>query len=181
MQVASGTSALWREIPVDIQDHVRRVRDIDVDRAVRPRRYDRGVGHHRAVEGVQRSYAFYPVQPCRVADTCAAAGPFGGPAMTGAQSRDFQVPSSSCGLPPTASAYSMNVTVVPGGYLGYLKTWPTGQAQPNVSTLNSWTGKVVANAAIVPAGNGGSISAYTEDLTEVVLDTTSGHQARRGR
>ena len=117
------------------------------------------------------TYAFYPVQPCRVADTRNPAGPFGGPALTGAQSRDFPVPSSACGLPSTASAYSMNVTVVPGGYLGYLKTWPAGQAQPNVSTLNSWTGKVVANAALVPAGSGGAISVYAEDATQVVLDT----------
>ncbi len=116
------------------------------------------------------TYAFYPVRPCRVADTRYPAGPFGGPALTGAQSRDFAVPSSSCGLPATAGAYSMNVTVVPAGYLGYLKTWPTGQAQPNVSTLNSWTGKVVANAALVPAGNGGAISLYAEDPTQVVLD-----------
>ena len=117
------------------------------------------------------NYAFYPVQPCRVADTRNPTGPFGGPALTGSQSRDFPVPSSSCGLPATASAYSMNVTVVPGGYLGYLKAWPTGQAQPNVSTLNSWTGKVVANAALIPAGTGGSISLYAEDATQVVLDT----------
>ncbi len=115
--------------------------------------------------------AFYPVEPCRVADTRYAAGPFGGPGLTGAASRDFAVPSSACGLPSTASAYSMNVTVVPAGYLGYLKTWPAGQTQPNVSTLNSWTGKVVANAALVPAGNGGAISVYAEDATQVVLDT----------
>jgi hypothetical protein len=117
------------------------------------------------------TYAFYPVQPCRVADTRGPAGPFGAPALTGAQSRDFPVPSSPCGLPATARAYSMNVTVVPAGYLGYLKAWPTGQAQPNVSTLNSWTGTVVANAAIVPTGKGGSISVYAEDPTQVVLDT----------
>ena len=65
----------------------------------------------------------------------------------------------------------MNVTVVPGGYLGYLTTWPTGKPQPNVSTLNSWTGKVVANAALVPAGTGGSISVFAEDATDVILDT----------
>ncbi|HXN45164.1 MAG TPA: BACON domain-containing carbohydrate-binding protein, partial [Bryobacteraceae bacterium] len=117
------------------------------------------------------TFAFYPVEPCRVADTRNVAGPFGGPALTGAESRDFPVPSGTCGLPSNASAYSMNVTVVPAGYLGYLKTWPTGQAQPNVSTLNSWTGKVVANAALVPAGNSGAISVYAEDTTQVVLDT----------
>ena len=65
----------------------------------------------------------------------------------------------------------MNVTVVPGGYLGFLTTWPSAQAQPNVSTLNSWTGKVVANAAIVPTGANGSISVYASNPTDVVLDT----------
>ncbi len=117
------------------------------------------------------SYAFYPVQPCRIADTRGAAGPFGGPSLAGGQTRDFPVPSSPCGVPSNASAYSMNVTVVPDGYLGFLSTWPTGQAQPNVSTLNSWTGKVVANAALVPAGNSGSVSVFALDATDVILDT----------
>ena len=116
------------------------------------------------------SYSFYPTQPCRVADTRNPAGPFGGPSLGAGQSRDFPVPSSPCNLPSTASAYSMNMTVVPGGYLGYLTTWPTGQAQPMVSTLNSWTGKIAANAAIVPAGNGGAISVFAADATAVVVD-----------
>ena len=114
---------------------------------------------------------FYAATPCRVADTRGANGPLGGPSMTPAQTRDFPVLSSSCGLPSSASAYSMNVTVVPGGPLPYLTTWPTGQAQPGVSTLNSFTGKVVANAAIVPSGTGGDISVYVADATQVILDS----------
>jgi subtilisin family serine protease/sugar lactone lactonase YvrE len=114
--------------------------------------------------------AFYPALPCRVADTRNPAGPFGGPSLGAGQSRDFPVPSSPCNLPSTASAYSMNMTVVPNGFLGYLTTWPTGQPQPLVSTLNSWTGKIVANAAIVPAGNGGAISVFAADATAVVVD-----------
>lgn len=116
------------------------------------------------------SYDFYPAPPCRVADTRGAVGPFGGPSMSGGQSRDFAVPSSGCNIPPTASAYSLNVTVVPAGFLGYLSTWPAGQPQPNVSTLNSWTGKVVANAALVPAGANESISVYVSNPTDVILD-----------
>ncbi len=116
------------------------------------------------------SYAFYPATPCRIADTRMPVGTFGGPAMSAGQSRDFPIPLSSCGLPPTASAYSLNVTVVPAGYLGYLTTWPTGQAPPVASTLNSWTGKVVANAAIVPAGTNESISVYVSNPTDVILD-----------
>ena len=119
------------------------------------------------------SYSFYPAQPCRIADTRAAAGPFGAPALPSGQSRDFPVPSSPCGMPSTAAAYSLNVTVVPDPavhYLGYLTTWPAGQPRPNSSTLNSWTGKVVANAAIVPAGAGGAISVFVPNPTDVILD-----------
>jgi hypothetical protein len=35
------------------------------------------------------------------------------------QSRDFPVPLSPCGIPGTARAYSLNVTVAPGGYPGF--------------------------------------------------------------
>ncbi len=115
-------------------------------------------------------YAFYPLSPCRVADTRGPAGPFGGPSLAAGQSRDFAVPSSPCGIPSAATAYSLNATVVPAGYLGFLSAWPAGQPQPNVSTLNSWTGKVVANAALVPAGSNGSISLYASNPTDVVLD-----------
>ncbi len=116
------------------------------------------------------SYSFYPATPCRVADTRWTAGQFGGPSFASGQTRDFPIPVSPCAVPAAAKAYSLNVTVVPAGYLGYLTTWPTGEAQPNVSTLNSWTGKVVANAALVPAGTNESISVFVQDPTDVILD-----------
>ncbi len=116
------------------------------------------------------SYSFYPATPCRVADTRNATGQFGGPTMQANQSRDFPIPLSSCDIPATARAYSLNVTVVPQGFLGYLATWPTGQTQPNVSTLNSYTGSVVANAALVPAGTNESISVFVTNPTDVILD-----------
>jgi sugar lactone lactonase YvrE len=116
------------------------------------------------------SFDFYPVTPCRIADTRGTAGTFGGPAMSTNETRDFPVPLSGCGIPAAASAYSVNVTVVPPGYLGYLTTWPTGAPRPNVSTLNSWTGKVVANAALVPVGTNESISLYVTNPTNVILD-----------
>ena len=111
------------------------------------------------------SYSFYPATPCRVADTRTAGGP-----LAAGQRRDVDVPASPCGIPETAAAYSLNFTVVPSGYLGYLSTWPAGQPQPNVSTLNSWTGKVVANAAIVAAGTNGSVSVLASNPTDAILD-----------
>ena len=117
------------------------------------------------------SISFYPATPCRVADTRGAAGLFGGPALVGGLSRDFPIPSSGCSIPVTAKAFSLNVTALPlTGFLGYLTTWPAGQAKPLVSTLNSWTGKVVANAAIVPAGTNESISVFVSDAANAILD-----------
>ena len=125
------------------------------------------------------SSAFYPVTPCRAADTRGATGTFGGPTMSATQVRDFPIPLSPCGIPPAASAYSLNVTVVPESWLSYLTLWPTGQARPFVSTLNSSTGKVVANAAIVPVGNNESVSVFVTNPTDVILDT-SGYFAPPG-
>jgi hypothetical protein len=121
--------------------------------------------------GSVAAYSFYPATPCRVADTRGAAGQFGGPALVTDQVRDFPIPLGSCAIPATAKAYSLNVTAIPGTkYLGYLTTWPTGAEQPGVSTLNSWTGKVVANAALVPAGSNGSVSVFVTDPSNVILD-----------
>ena len=70
----------------------------------------------------------------------------------------------------TATDYSLNVTVIPHGPLGYLTVWPMGEGRPLVSTLNSADGRVKANAAIVPAGDGGEVSIYVTNTTDVVLD-----------
>ena len=48
--------------------------------------------------------------------------------------------------------------------------WPTGSPRPQVSTLNSFDGAVVANAAVVPAGTGGAISVFVTNQTHVILD-----------
>ncbi len=120
--------------------------------------------------GTGSALAFYPLTPCRVADTRNGDAPLGGPFVAAGSTRVFPVLSSSCGLPPTAQAYSLNVTAIPHSILNYLTVWPTGQAQPTVSTLNATTGAVTANAAMVPAGTSGEISIFVYDDADVVLD-----------
>jgi hypothetical protein len=117
---------------------------------------------------------FYPVTPCRVADTRPAAGfaSYSG-SMSAGETRAFDVQGSSCGIPSTAKAYSFNITVIPRNQLGNLTIFPAGNARPGVSTLNcsQCNGSVVlANAAIVPAGNGGAVSIFVTDATEVLFD-----------
>jgi YVTN family beta-propeller protein len=114
---------------------------------------------------------FIPVSPCRLVDTRLTPGTFGGPPIAAGTSRSFPLPQQPyCNIPTTALAYSLNVTVVPQGTLGYLTIWPTGVSQPVVSTLNSLDGRVKANAAIVPAGAAGAISVFVSDTTNVILD-----------
>ncbi|HUI84463.1 MAG TPA: Ig domain-containing protein [Candidatus Binatia bacterium] len=119
----------------------------------------------------QTPLQFVPIAPCRVVDTRNADGHFGGPPIPGGSFRDFLLPNNpDCGIPSTAAAYSLNVTVVPQGPLGFLTVWPTGQTQPVVSTMNSLDGRVKANAAIVPAGGSGGVSVFASNTTNVVLD-----------
>lgn len=115
---------------------------------------------------------FVAVTPCRVVDTRLPNGQLGGPIMPAGSTRSFPLPSGGCALPANATAYSLNVTVVPlnGSPLSYLSIWPTGGAQPGVSTLNDAEGDIIANAAIVPAGTSGAISVYVTDSSNVIID-----------
>ena len=127
------------------------------------------------LQAISSGLYYYSVTPCRIADTRANAGftgTFGPPSLT-AGSRTFNIPSSACQISTTAVAYSLNFTVVPpsGGPQANLTTWATGQSMPNVSTLN-YSNKVVANAAIVPAGTNGSIDVFVNAPTDLVIDIT---------
>ena len=111
---------------------------------------------------------YVPVTPCRVADSRNSAGSFY-PAISGGTSRNLNIQSGPCGIPATAQAYSLNVTVVPSGPLGNLTLWPTGQAQPSTTTLTS-DGRVKAVAAMVPGGADGRISIFASNTTDVIFD-----------
>jgi hypothetical protein len=113
---------------------------------------------------------FNTVAPCRVVDTRTGNGPLGGPVLAASTARSFPIASGSCGIPSTATAYAVNVTAMPTSTLTYLTLWPTGQTQPTVSTLNSYNGQVVANAALVPAGTSGAVSVYVSNQTNMTID-----------
>ncbi len=113
------------------------------------------------------------VNVCNLVNTQNAAGPLGGPPLTGGTARSFPVQSGSCGIPSSAVAYSLNVTAVPtnGTPVSYVTVWPSTQAQPGTSTLNAPTGTTVENAAIVAAGGStGDISVFSPDDTNIIID-----------
>jgi uncharacterized repeat protein (TIGR02543 family) len=115
------------------------------------------------------SLQFYPLPPCRVADTRDPAGPLGGPSLPAGGSRTFAIPASPCGVPATAQAYSFNFAAVPKEPL-FLTAWPTGQAMPLVASLNAAHLAPTSNAVIVPAGTGGSVDVFASGATDLVID-----------
>jgi hypothetical protein len=108
--------------------------------------------------------------PCRAVDTRTTNTP-----VTGGTTQNFDPGGGLCHLrTPTSGviAYATNITVVPHGPLGVLNVWPAGAQKPIASTLNSYDGRVKANAAIVAGGTNGEISVFASNTTDVVLDVS---------
>ena len=93
-------------------------------------------------------------------DTRDAAGPSGGPALVAGAIRSFPVTGGICGIPSTAIAVSVNLTVVQPAAQGHLILYPGDAAGPPlVSNINFTPGVTRANNAVVLlATNGGTIN-----------------------
>ncbi len=107
--------------------------------------------------GLPPALQFFTLTPCRVADTRNATGVSGGPALAGGTTRNFPA-AGICGIPSTASAVAINVTVVGQTDLGDLRLYASGDTAPLASTINFRAGRVKANNAIMPLGAGGQIA-----------------------
>ncbi len=120
----------------------------------------------------QQSLQFVPVAPCRVLDTRQSHSPIPGGTYA---TYNLQTLGQAVGCQESLGpgvAFSLNVTVIPHGYLNYLTIWPTGQTRPIISLMNSYDGRVKANAAIVQAGgtNHTSVNIYVTNTADVLLD-----------
>lgn len=117
-------------------------------------------GELRALVDISPGVAFVAVTPCRMVDTRNAPGPYGGPKFTAGEGREYDLNNhpTCTGIPAGVDGYSLNFTVTATDGPGFLAAYPTGTPFPGVSTLNyTAANQTVANAAIVPAGTGGSI------------------------
>jgi hypothetical protein len=106
---------------------------------------------------------FYTLPPCRVVDTRNPNGPLGGPALVSGQSRNFvlTLPAALCGVPATASALAVNVTVVTPTGSGYLELYPGDAPAPPTSTISfiAHRSAIANNSVISLSRNGdGSLS-----------------------
>lgn len=100
-------------------------------------------------------YQYYAVSPCRVYDTrtgLPSAGGTGGGILNSATIRTFRL-RNLCGIPNTATAVSLNLTIVtPNAPGGDLRIAPFPGTFPDVSTSNYYQNETIANGAIVPLG-----------------------------
>jgi hypothetical protein len=128
----------------------------------------------------QTGLRFVPLAPCRLVDTRTAyAGPrtgaFGPPLLGGGTTRTIPIPSSTtCSVPSTAKAYVLNLTLDTyenqTGPVDSVTLWPAGEARPDFHTARTSTGGYIANAAVVKAGVGGAINAWSSNNVNLILD-----------
>jgi hypothetical protein len=117
---------------------------------------------------------FYTVSPCRLLDTRSAFGPFGGPALTLGSQRVLPL-TGICGIPVTAKALALNVTVVAVPAAGAVSLFP-GDGAPGASTSISFgVGQTRGNNAIAKLSSSGSGTLGLVSSTgpvNVILDVT---------
>jgi hypothetical protein len=113
---------------------------------------------------------FHPAVPCRIVDTRSPSGPFGGPMMAANETRAFQFPAGSCGVPVTAAAYALNFTVTPENLLGYLTAWPADKTLPIASLLYGPKGATTSNTALLSVDPAGWMDVFALAATHVTID-----------
>lgn len=109
---------------------------------------------------------FFPITPCRLADTRQAGGP-----IAGNTTRNFTV-QGVCGIPVNAKAVALNATIIGPGTDGYLTLYPSGIAKPLAASMTFKAGEpALGNGAIV------AVATSTPDLAAFVFQGTGAASA----
>jgi hypothetical protein len=87
---------------------------------------------------------YYTLTPCRLVDTRAAQAP----ALAASERRVFAATGGACGVPTTATAVALNVTVTGAVALGHIRLAP-GNGLTDSSTINFLPGLTRANNGVV--------------------------------
>jgi uncharacterized repeat protein (TIGR01451 family) len=102
----------------------------------------------------RRGLRFHALPPCRLADTRGADGP----ALGAGETRTF--PTDRCGIPGTARALALNVTVTGAQAAGHVRLHAAGSPPPSTSTINYRAGQTRGNNAIVGLGAAGGLDVH---------------------
>ena len=116
-----------------------------------------GGGYDAFVTKIDPGGDFYTLTPCRAVDTRPGTGSSGGPAIPASGGRrTFPLVLATCGVPPSARALAINVTVVQTGAAGFLEVF-AGDAvtPPTTPVLNFGVGMTRANNAVVEVSTDG--------------------------
>ncbi len=112
---------------------------------------------------------YYPLAPDRLLDTRNGTGAPKGQLGPG-QSLDLQVTGRD-GIPSSATAVVLNVTVTDTTEASYLTVWPQGQPRPTASNINFVAGQTVPNLVEVALGPTGGVSIFNDlGSTNVIAD-----------
>ncbi len=115
---------------------------------------------------------FFPVTPCRLADTRNPTGPLGGPALAAGAQRSFPL-TGTCGVPAGTRALSLNVTITSPTSAGDLKLFAAGTSVPVSTAISYRTGQTRANNAIAAPSTSGALAVYANQpsgTVQVILD-----------
>jgi hypothetical protein len=113
---------------------------------------------------------FYSLVPCRVVDTRKLA--LGASALAGGATRAFSA-AGSCGIPATAKALAVNVTVTLPTARGDLRLFPAGSPLPVASVISYGAGQTRAANTVIGLGTTGAFNVYCDQAsgtTQFVLD-----------
>jgi hypothetical protein len=115
--------------------------------------------------------SYYTVTPCRAFDSRSPAA--ASPLQAGTYAQ--LAIGGRCGIPPTAKAVSLNVTVVSPSAGGHLRLYSSGTPRPGTSSINYVSGRTRANNAVVSLGVDGAVVVYVNQpsgTTHVVIDVS---------
>jgi len=121
--------------------------------------------------GPPPALAFYTVTPCRTVDTRDPL--LGGPSPVAAGADGLFTLAGACGIPLTAKAISLNLTVTQPTAQGNVRVYPAGTSLPLVSTVNYVAGQTRANNAIASLSASGQVAvrcSQASGTVHVVLD-----------
>jgi glucose/arabinose dehydrogenase len=102
---------------------------------------------------------YFTLPPCRLVDTRGPVAPRGGPALSAGGTRHFDL-DGVCGIPATAKALAVNVTVAQPSSMGHLRLWEQGSLMPATSAINFNAGQARANNGLVSLSATGGVSVF---------------------
>jgi hypothetical protein len=116
--------------------------------------------------------SFFTATPCRVVDTRGPNGPYGGPRLPAGADRSFTF-AGRCGIPATARAIALNLTVTAPTAGGSLSLRPTGSPLSSATVISYGTGQTRAASAVVALSASGGLTVHSEQASgnvQVIID-----------